>query len=207
MILLGEVAQSGLELEAVAAFQEVLSVAQGLGCSLLLANLRPELLQQMERFRLPLLRLEEVREMTLSGRLLVGCSLEQALEAVEEALLQRYVPPLGRCREESHVGLRQRLARANLDPLGSLYGLWLDFHVWLEPYCGGYRPELLAKLQDFVELRELREEEVVYEAQATGGWMAEVERRVPLVWLLQGGARQPRDSEEREMGSSSRTKK
>ena len=60
-------------------FVELRSVATDLGCSLILANTDPNVLLQMEQFRLPLVNLEvEEKKLKKSTSLLVAKTLEQA---------------------------------------------------------------------------------------------------------------------------------
>lgn len=65
--------------------------------------------------------------------------------------------------------------------------------MWLDSYFPSYNPQLLAQLEDYLEIRKLQQKEVVYRAPnfrclQSGAWMTEAaEGRVPLVWLLQGG--------------------
>lgn len=59
-------------------FSQLRSVATDLECSLILANTDPNVLLQMEQFRLPLVNLE-VEPKLKSTSLLVAKTLEQAL--------------------------------------------------------------------------------------------------------------------------------
>jgi len=176
-------------------FVELRSVATDLGCSLILANTDPNVLLQMEQFRLPLVNLEvEEKKLKKSTSLLVAKTLEQALEFVEEAFLKKYQPAPGHCRGHKHSGIKSKLS-SSVKP-SPLFGVYFDFHVWLESFPS-YCPELLSQLEPFLEIRKLQKKEVVYEApnffhwQSQGAWMTEAaEGRVPLVWLLQGGVDQ-----------------
>lgn len=180
-----------MESTAVSAFQEVLSVANEMGCSLILARPDPSVLLQMQNFGLPLFDLRDKIPKDASA-LLVANTLEHALEMVEDAFLRKYQPAPGHCRGHTHFGIRSTLSRW-VNPSSPLFGVWLDFHVWLDSYFPSYNPQLLAQLEDYLEIRKLQQKEVVYRAPnfrclQSGAWMTEAaEGRVPLVWLLQGG--------------------
>ncbi|OLP85653.1 putative vacuolar membrane protein [Symbiodinium microadriaticum] len=179
-----------MECTAVSAFQEVLSVAKELGCTLILAHVQSSLILQMQNFGLPLAELQD-----------------QAVEWVEEAFLRSYQPAPGQCRGHTHGNLRDLLSR-HVDMQSPLAGLHVDFHVWLDGYFPSYNPELLSELVPLLEIRKLQKGDVVYSApktrQATcrssgmvysapkfqrqprgGAWMSEGQSP-PLLWLLLG---------------------
>ncbi|CAK9023030.1 Uncharacterized protein C24H6.11c [Durusdinium trenchii] len=184
---------SQMESTAISAFQEVLSVANELGCSLILANVDESVYLQMRSFGLPILDLQD-QIPTDASALLMANTVEDALEMVEDAFLRKYQPAPGHCRGHTHFGIRSKLA-SSVNPCSPLFGVWLDFHVWLESSYESYKPELLAQLEPFLEIRHLKQNDLLYEAPhfrhshgAQGAWMTEAaECRVPLVWLLQGG--------------------
>ncbi|CAE7218991.1 unnamed protein product [Symbiodinium sp. CCMP2592] len=201
-----------MECTAVSAFQEVLSVAKELGCTLILAHVQSSLILQMQNFGLPLAELHDQAPAAAGAaapeQLLVAQNLDAAVEWVEEAFLRSYQPAPGHCRGHTHGNLREALSRAGLDMQSPLAGLHVDVHVWLDGYFPSYSPELLSELVPLLEIRKLQKGEVVYSApktkQATcrssgmvysapkfqrqprgGAWMSEGQAP-PLLWLLLG---------------------
>eukprot|EP00438_Fugacium_kawagutii_P032062 Skav215815 [mRNA] locus=scaffold3449:51768:62661:- [translate_table: standard] len=88
------------------------SVANELGCCLILTRPDPSVLLQMQNFGLPLLDLRN-----------------QALEMVEDAFLAKYQPAPGHCRGHTHFGLRSTLSSSGLNLNSALFGVFLDFHA------------------------------------------------------------------------------